>query len=377
MRRDDLLMFYCCEIANCRVLNHTSCRCVVQYFLEDDTIKISEPREENSGIPQGSFLKRHKVFKDDGHRYVTWRDLKVPGDLTLYGRTFRITKCDDFTAQFYSDRNYSVRSVEHVPLDPVHIARSRPSSAVSSVSVGRDGEPTSFHGRLKNDMSEYIEARLGKCQDKKALVTKYLANDRKVLRFYCTWNDKDPDGVVQKRPFVLHFFLADDTVEILEVKENNSGRDPFPALLKRMKLPKGFRGVSTVGGSSASNKFYSPADFSVGGVVGVFGRQLVLEDCDETTRSYYEEEFGISFPKQPKSIKQTGRPKSVVLVPPHNGFGKEEDSRQNCVSLHPKPPKVCDHGICSRLLVFQEYSVILHLHHHEIFSFLHAFHCRS
>ncbi len=36
-------------------------RCVVQYFLEDDTIKISEPREENSGIPQGSFLKRHKV----------------------------------------------------------------------------------------------------------------------------------------------------------------------------------------------------------------------------------------------------------------------------------------------------------------------------
>jgi hypothetical protein len=37
-------------------------RCVIQYFLEDDTIKISEPREENSGIPQGSFLKRHKVF---------------------------------------------------------------------------------------------------------------------------------------------------------------------------------------------------------------------------------------------------------------------------------------------------------------------------
>jgi hypothetical protein len=28
------------------------------YFLEDHTIMISEPRETNSGVPQGKFLKR-------------------------------------------------------------------------------------------------------------------------------------------------------------------------------------------------------------------------------------------------------------------------------------------------------------------------------
>jgi hypothetical protein len=34
------------------------------------------------------------------------------------------------------------------------------------------------------------------------------------------------------------YFLEDDTVEILEVHENNSGRDPFPMLLKRGPLAK-------------------------------------------------------------------------------------------------------------------------------------------
>jgi hypothetical protein len=40
--------------------------CVINYFLEDDTIYIYEPKVENSGLPQGVFLKRHKVPAPDG-----------------------------------------------------------------------------------------------------------------------------------------------------------------------------------------------------------------------------------------------------------------------------------------------------------------------
>lgn len=36
-------------------------KCVLYYYLDDDTIHILERRQENSGIPQGIFLKRHKV----------------------------------------------------------------------------------------------------------------------------------------------------------------------------------------------------------------------------------------------------------------------------------------------------------------------------
>ena len=31
--------------------------------------------------------------------------------------------------------------------------------------------------------------------------------------------------------------------------------------------------------------------------------------------------------------------KSALIVPPHNGFGSDEDSLGNCLSLLPKPPK--------------------------------------
>jgi hypothetical protein len=36
----------------------------------------------------------------------------------------------------------------------------------------------------------------------------------------------------------LNYFLADGTVEVKEVRFQNSGRDPFPLLLKKQKLAK-------------------------------------------------------------------------------------------------------------------------------------------
>jgi hypothetical protein len=51
------------------------------------------------------------------------------------------------------------------------------------------------------------------------------------------WDDRT--GLYgDRRPYVLHYFLEDDSVEILDINENNSGRDPFPVFLKRGPLPK-------------------------------------------------------------------------------------------------------------------------------------------
>ena len=40
------------------------------------------------------------------------------------------------------------------------------------------------------------------------------------------------------REMVLHYFLADDTVEIREIIPSNSGRDAVPLFLRRQRLPK-------------------------------------------------------------------------------------------------------------------------------------------
>ena len=41
-----------------------------------------------------------------------------------------------------------------------------------------------------------------------------------------------------KRELVLHYFLADDTIEILEKIPPNSGRDAISMFLRRARLPK-------------------------------------------------------------------------------------------------------------------------------------------
>ena len=40
------------------------------------------------------------------------------------------------------------------------------------------------------------------------------------------------------RELIIHYFLADDTMEIREVIRANSGRDAAPKFLNRSKVPK-------------------------------------------------------------------------------------------------------------------------------------------
>ncbi|KAJ7233158.1 hypothetical protein O6H91_Y453100 [Diphasiastrum complanatum] len=73
-------------------------RCTIYFYLEDGSMHISEPREDNSGIVQGTFLKRHKVPKHGGG-YIGISNFKVGSDITVYERTFRICSCDTFTKE--------------------------------------------------------------------------------------------------------------------------------------------------------------------------------------------------------------------------------------------------------------------------------------
>ena len=92
----------------------------------------------------------------------------------------------------------------------------------------------------RNDsLTRYLEAKLGKPSNvlEKDTLRKYLDNNRMVLRFWCFWDDRE-SLYGQRRPYALHYFLEDDTGEVLECLETNSGRDPFPVFQKRGPLIK-------------------------------------------------------------------------------------------------------------------------------------------
>jgi hypothetical protein len=80
-----------------RMENYRTRKVTMLYYLEDNTVQVNEPKEENSGIPQGSFIKRHHIPKGRGEFY-TVVDFGLGSDLSFYGRTYRIVDCDAFTA---------------------------------------------------------------------------------------------------------------------------------------------------------------------------------------------------------------------------------------------------------------------------------------
>jgi hypothetical protein len=61
--------------------------------------------------------------------------------------------------------------------------------------------------------------------------------DRKVLRFYGYWDDRESlSGMLHD--LEIHYYLADDTIEIKENIPPNSGCDSGFMFLHRCKLPK-------------------------------------------------------------------------------------------------------------------------------------------
>ena len=70
------------------------------------------------------------------------------------------------------------------------------------------------------------------------------------------WNDSTLEGGYNY--YTLNYFLADGTVEVKEIRFQNSGRDPFPLLLNKEKLPK--KAVNTVypGMSLQREEYYQP-----------------------------------------------------------------------------------------------------------------------
>lgn len=74
----------------------------------------------------------------------------------------------------------------------------------------------------------------------------------------------------------------------------------------------------------------------------VFGRRVVLCDCDTFTKDYYRKKFGIeSFPKISKPSKSQPHWEDQVIeraLPPFNGWGTHADSEGNCKTVEPKPP---------------------------------------
>lgn len=303
---------------------------VVQFYLEDGSVMIEEPKVENSGIPQGAFVKRHRVPNPDKNgAFYTADDLGCGRTIEVYSRCFRITSCDAFTRTYYANAlGRDAGDSEHTPVDAFR---------ATQLEEDKPADEELIHRRaaMKAEIAEareYAEITLGAAAKNKKL-QQFLENDRKVLEFKAFWDDPTRYGT--RLYYIVQFFLADDSVEIHEDPCANSGRDKFPVFWRRAKLRKNPHIAQVPALREPPPVFYRPEDFTVGSSVDVLGRELSLYECDtftrEFSRRYMNHEQGHMTVEEPA-------PKHVQLhYPPHTGIGGEEDTFQTCLRLTPRP----------------------------------------
>ncbi|XP_047523227.1 EF-hand domain-containing protein 1-like [Pieris napi] len=284
------------------------------YFLEDDTLTVMEPRVRNSGLWQGRMVKRGKIPKNDLGECWHWKDFDVGKDICIYGKVFHTISCDLFTKEWLESQGIELSKEESLPDDPY-----KKKERWKSVAPPQ-------RAQAHNDA-----------------LRRFLEYEGKVLAFNVAWDNRD-SAFGELVEYKMMYFLQDDTIAIKELHDERGGKDPFPLLLKKRKVPKkwkerpvSFPSIAMEITDEEVTEYYSPRDLIVGETVFILGRRFLIFDCDKFTRHYYKSMLNIDQPQRIQVFHETKKefPKSL---PPHIGIGTPEDTLQSCFGLMPKPP---------------------------------------
>jgi len=295
----------------------------IYYYLEDDTCHIIEPRQDNSGIPQGQLVRRHR-FPAPGGGYIKPEDLQIGGTLHIYGKAIVVTDCDAFTRDYYQQAGMELAPPVDGEADPFMQTR-------EAMKVAKATQPRTYE-------KLYREVMLGGGHVN-ADMQQFLENDKKVLRFFAVMDDLSTPQF-ERRPFLILFFLADDQLEIRELYPLNCGRDNFPIFFRKGRMPIGEYKVD--GPQSRPRKkseYVHGHDFAVGMDVTLLGNyHFFIYDADGFTRQYFREELNVELEeKVPVELPERAVPRAKT--PDYTGYGSQDDSMASVTHLIPKPPR--------------------------------------
>lgn len=294
-----------------------------------NAIEIMEAVVPNSGLLQGKLLRKHQIPKPTGagevvgsNGYYTLHDFYAGAILSIYGKEYTVANCNTFARRFLMEELGIVFG---------------PPKELPSLS--------DFRSNLRPLTNSTLEGSFSSTARPYTAASKsFYENDKLVLRFYGYWrsNENPPMNYAVR----VHYFLADDSIEIISEYGRNDGRDRIPKFLSKMRVLKPSVTPALTAGSCtmepvySSDMYYTYKDIRVGGSIRVVGNDIHITDADDFTRNYYYNHQNVSL-DDPIVVELESKAKRVpVTIPPHNGFGSEEDSLQTCSgSLMPKAPK--------------------------------------
>ena len=250
----------------------------LNYFLSDSSIEVKEINTQNSGrFAFPMLLKRQKLAKAPilthcpgmslrTEDYYMPVDIVVGENITIYGRECLIYECDDFTRAWYM-QNLGVQQRS------IALRRDAPSVSYNPVpSYNGFGTEEDSMGSVKS-----LQAKVPKKDMKKM-----FKQDMHILRFNCKLVSTEPDD--ENREFIISVYCGDDTIQVYEVCDKNSGRIGGKFMeRKKHKNP-------VTGG------YYDEHDFLLGRTVFLGGFKFQLMSADEYTEKYMEDNTDV-FPE--------------------------------------------------------------------------------
>ncbi|RNF26823.1 EF-hand domain-containing family member C2 [Trypanosoma conorhini] len=265
-------------------------RVVIDFFPEDDTVLIQEPCIPNSGLRGGTFLKRQPVRADPRQReefpdeeFLSLNHFNVGRPVRINAVEFFLYDCDPFTREFLTALGVNVASPVTCPDSSFMSDWKRHQERMLSGKFGILSQD--FHGE------EAVRA------------ARFVQDSGKVLRFYALLDERNKvaGGIVRKLEVL--YFVEDDSIAVVERPTSN---EATPSLF----LSRGW--VPREGSIARANELtfahrvngmrepyvgpeghYTATDLGVGVTINVLGRRVFLYDCDDFTRAYYLETYGV------------------------------------------------------------------------------------
>eukprot|EP01041_Mallomonas_annulata_P008874 gene8874-18373_t len=290
----------------------------ISFFLEDNTMEIVEPIEPNTGLMQGKILRRHQVVKPSGGDPDPEISIYVISDFTsgaiisIYHRNYSIIDCDNRTRNIMAEIGLEFGDALPLPSNYFDASSSR-------VSTGQRKSTELFTQSSRAATTE----------------TKSFFKDGEiVLRFYGVWDDRESMFGIENH-IRIHFYVNNSTMEILQKFLPNDGRDRVPVMLSRSKVKKVVEMPLDQPSLTyfmeeihTDDDIYHWDDFHIGVEIHVIGVTIKILDADSFTRRFFEEQ-GCPLTEAITLQKELSKVFSRT-IPPHNGFGSDEDSKQTC-----------------------------------------------
>ena len=316
------------------------------YHTADGTILLREGPQINSGMSQGVLVKRQRVPLPEGSGHVSAEHIQIGSTVDVFRRLVHIVDMDEATRTYY--RDVLKMEAPELPLPWPEEKDTYNAKVKAHLTYNPKKSVPTADMDLKRALESIAGGAIAKhSPDDVHTAQQFLSNKiNEHLQFLALWDDRNKlSGDL--RFAVIKYYLENDTLEIVEDRQKNSGREGSHKLLMRQRVPRpGAPPDPAVQegtyGQQLRNNYLTFQDLDVGIELEVHSHTYLVYEADQFTREWYKKNAQRELRPAvdvTSIVKKDHKEPPKHYPPPHVGFGSEEDSLRNWKYLLLKPAR--------------------------------------